>query len=105
MDFEDPVTAAAARVNAPHRLVRSGRDVPLGGRPGDLLVRELSDQMTGNGIAELKALGTSDADDEVKKFSASDVRVSIEIVAPGLPHPWQGIADGGFVRIVAQHKC
>src|ERR1700758_1663376 len=104
MDFENPVTDSAARVLAPHRLVRSGHDVPLDASTGDLPVWELPEQVTGDATAEVETLGVSHPDDEVEQFRPCDTRMAVEIVAAGLPHPGKRIADGFFVRIVAQHE-
>src|ERR1700722_93484 len=101
MDFEDPVASTTAGVGAPHRLGRPRHDVPLGGGPGDLLVRELSDQMACDVAAPPKALSTGSLDGGVEQLGAGDVGVVLEVVTPGLPYPGQGIAEGVFVRIVA----
>ena len=72
--------------------------------PDDLLVRELPEQMPGDRAAELEALGVRQFDDVVVQLGAGDSRVAVEVVAPGLPHPRQGVAHGELVRVVAEHE-
>ena len=59
MDFQNPMADAAVGILASHRLVRTGRDVPLDAIADDLLVRKLPDQMAGDRAAELEAFGVS----------------------------------------------
>ena len=59
--------------------------------------------MSGNRAAEFEALGVRQFDDVVVQLGAGDLRVAVEVGAPGLPHPRQGIAHGELVRVVAEH--
>ncbi len=47
---------------------------------------------------------TKSNNDEVEQLSPGDVRVAVEILATGLPHPWQRVTDRRFVRIAAQYE-
>ena len=59
--------------------------------------------MAGDVAAPPETLGVSHPDNEVEQLGAGDIGVGFEIVATGLPDPRQGIADGVFVRVVAEH--
>src|SRR5271169_466250 len=60
--------------------------------------------MAGNMAAPAEALSTSHLDRDVEQLGAGDIRVILEIVAAGLPHSWQRVADGVFVRIAAEYE-
>ena len=51
-----------------------------------------------------KPSARADFDGVVEQLGAGDVGVVVEVVAPGLPHPRQRIADGELVRVVAEHE-
>jgi hypothetical protein len=53
VNLEDPVTGLPSAVGSAHRLVRARRDVQLDVVAGDFLVRELTDQMSGDRATEL----------------------------------------------------
>ena len=59
--------------------------------------------MAGDVAAPPETLGAGRLDGEVEQLGAGDVGMVVEVVAPGLPYPWQRIADGEFVRVVAEH--
>src|SRR6516165_7369995 len=60
--------------------------------------------MTGDGTAEPETLAVRHPDDEVEQFGSGDVGAPVEIFATGLPHPWQGVAEGHLARIVPQYE-
>jgi len=59
--------------------------------------------MPGDVAAPPETLGAGRLDGEVEQLGAGDVGMVVEVVAPGLPHPWERIAEGVFVRVVAEH--
>ena len=65
MDLQNPMADAGPGVGAPHRLGRPRHDVPLGVVSGDLLVRELPEQMPGDRAAEFEAFRLGERDDVV----------------------------------------
>ena len=73
---------------------RPGRDVPLDAGAGDLLVRELADQMARDRTAPLEALGTGHPDDIVEQLGAGDLGMAREVVAARPPRPAAAHREG-----------
>jgi hypothetical protein len=84
VDFQDPVAAASGPVQPTHRVIASGGDVGLDVVAGDLLVRELADQVPGNLTAELPARLLGEFGYLCVELRAGDVRMRFEeSPAPG----------------------
>ena len=67
-------------------------------------MRELADQMAGDGPAELPARVVTEIHDVVEQFGARDVGVRVEVLPPLRPHPRQVVAQRVLALVVAEHE-
>src|SRR5438128_1046937 len=79
VDLEDPVAAPARPVRTPHRGVVAGGDVGLEVGAVDLLVRELADEVPGNGAAEGEARSLRLLDHEGEQLVAGALGMLVEV--------------------------
>ena len=103
MDLEDPVADLAVPVRPAHRLVAARRDVGLDVLARDLLVRELPQQVPGDGTAERPPIRLGQPGHVRVQLLAGDVLVRLEELAARAEHDRQRVPQPQLDRVVAEH--
>lgn len=104
VDLQDPVACIAGFVFSAHRIRGAGRDIGFDLVARNVLVREVTDQMSGDHTAEMPTGILAESDDVVEELFPGDVGMTKEVVPARLPDSWKIFAECDFARIRAEHE-